>query len=203
MHQLVLLRDKGLLIMFFYTQDQDGNITSYGQLASESEKEDLASVGFKFTEEEIISLSDGKMIFKSQASSEELQQQNTLALDDTRYQVSLSLSSQYEITLHHTVLNYSTSESLTFDQQLSEARNYRITGDREAAPMLVAISNARGITLEELVTKVLQKHKDYSVIMGSLMGQRKVYEEAIENATSVEELNSLTFNFEVPTNDNS
>jgi len=189
--------------MFFYTQDQDGNITSYGQLASESEKEDLASVGFKFTEEEIISLADGKMIFKSQASSEELQRQDALVLVDAKYQLNLILSSEYEGILQRTVLNYSTSESLTFDQQLSEARNYRITGDREAAPMLIAMANARGIALEELVTKVLQKHKDYSVIIGALIGQRKVYEEAIENATSVEELNLLTFNFEVPTNDNS
>ncbi|MFY1028412.1 hypothetical protein ACE4RU_12085, partial [Actinobacillus seminis] len=58
-------------------------------------------------------------------------------------------------------------------------------------PMLSQIAENRGVALDELVVKVLEKSAQFAVAMGALIGVRQGFEDRIVAAKSQEELEQI------------
>ena len=92
---------------------------------------------------------------------------------------------------------YPDREISTFDKQESEARAY--AADATAStPLLSALAEARGISLPDLVERVLAKADAFAVASGSIIGQRQALEDRLDVCTTVEEVQSIAVNIVMP-----
>ena len=92
---------------------------------------------------------------------------------------------------------YPDREIATFDKQESEARAY--AADATAStPLLSALAEARGISLPDLVERVLAKADAFAVASGSIIGQRQALEDRLDACTTVEEVQGITVNISMP-----
>lgn len=96
--------------------------------------------------------------------------------------------------LNGAVASYPESEVLTFDQQVDEVRRYRETGDIADAPLLNALAQARDITLEDLISRVMAKRQAFSILSGYVIGQRQALEDRLDALTDVAEVQALRVN---------
>ena len=86
---------------------------------------------------------------------------------------------------------YPDREISTFDKQESEARAY--AADATAStPLLSALAEARGISLPDLVERVLAKADAFAVASGSIIGQRQALEDRLDACTTLEEVQGIT-----------
>ncbi len=79
-------------------------------------------------------------------------------------------------------------ELLTWDLQVSEANAYLNAKNKNAknAPLLAKIAEQRGIELEALCQKVVEKSNAYREKVFTLIGYRQKLRESIESAESIE-----------------
>ena len=165
----------------FYTTDKDGNI--------------LGAANFRFSEEavetekQILRGLDGRLHFEDDAElvSIELLKVNKLS----------EINSAYDAATSSLVSAYPSTELLTFDKQESEARAY--SADSSAsAPFLSGLAKARGITLDDLVGRVIKKSEAFASAVATLTGQRQKYEDMLEAATTAEEVKAITPEYSLP-----
>lgn len=78
---------------------------------------------------------------------------------------------------------YPQDEISTWDKQESEAREYKRTGGTAPTPLLSALSSARGVTLADLVDRVIAKADAFATISGATIGKRQKYEDQVVAAT--------------------
>ena len=100
--------------------------------------------------------------------------------------------------LNAAVNTYPETEVLTFDQQTSEAKAYLASGNVSDAPLLSALAAGRGITLDDLVQRVMAKHTAFSALSGYVIGQRQALEDRLDACTTVEEVEAIEINITVP-----
>ena len=100
--------------------------------------------------------------------------------------------------LNGAVSSYPETEVLTFDQQTAEAKAYQASGHVEDAPLLSALAIGRGITLDDLVQRVMAKHQAFSILSGSVIGQRHALEDRLDACSTVGEVVALTVAIAVP-----
>ena len=82
---------------------------------------------------------------------------------------------------------YPPGEVSSWPQQVKEAEAY--TADPTASvPLLTAIAESRGITVELLVQKVIEKMEAYSAAAGVIIGKRQALEDSLDAATSIEDV---------------
>ena len=94
-------------------------------------------------------------------------------------------------------VTYPDREISTFDKQESEARAY--AADATAStPLLSALAQARGISLPDLVERVLAKASAFAVASGSIIGQRQALEDRLDACTTLEEVQGITVNISMP-----
>ena len=99
--------------------------------------------------------------------------------------------------LNAAAADYPVSEIQTFSQQTSEAQAYML--DKSVAvPLLQALSQARGIELDELVQRVLAKHEAFSVLSGVVIGQRQAFEDRLQGCETVDEVQAIEVNYTLP-----
>lgn len=92
---------------------------------------------------------------------------------------------------------YPDREISTFDKQESEARAY--AADPTAATLLLsALAQARGISLSELVKRVLAKADVFAVASGSIIGQRQALEDRLDACTTLEEVQGIVVDIVMP-----
>lgn len=84
------------------------------------------------------------------------------------------------------------AEQLSWERQISEATKYQ-TDETYVPPMLTVIADARGIELSVLAGKVLEKAEQYALISAAAFGKRQALEDAIDAATSKEELELIVW----------
>jgi hypothetical protein len=85
---------------------------------------------------------------------------------------------------------YPEHEVSSWPQQVKEAE--RILADpTQPAPLLSAISSARGVELSDLAARVVLKMEAYAAAAGEIIGRRQSLEDQVERATTVEELELL------------
>ena len=92
---------------------------------------------------------------------------------------------------------YPDREIATFDKQESEARAY-VADAMTSTPFLSALAQARGISLADLVGRVLAKANAFAVASGSIIGQRQALEDRLDACTTVEEVQGITVNISMP-----
>lgn len=100
--------------------------------------------------------------------------------------------------LNTAVNTYPETEVLTFDQQTSEAKAYLSSGNASDAPLLSALAAGRGITLDDLVSRVIAKHTAFSVLSGCVIGQRQAFEDRLELCQTVEEVKAIEVTITLP-----
>lgn len=100
--------------------------------------------------------------------------------------------------LNTAVNTYPQTEVLTFDQQATEADKYLSTGDEADAPLLAALAAGRGITLDELVQRVKAKTTAFTALSGSIIGQRQALEDQLDACETVEEVQLISVDFNLP-----
>ncbi|MCZ4063703.1 hypothetical protein NAI83_10610, partial [Oxalobacter formigenes] len=99
--------------------------------------------------------------------------------------------------LNAATATYPASEVLTFDQQVREAQTYQ-TDNATSVPLLSALATSRKITLPELVQRILVKHDAFSALSGSIIGQRQALEDVLDTLTTVESVQALIINIQIP-----
>lgn len=85
---------------------------------------------------------------------------------------------------------YPDREISTFDKQEAEARAYM--ADPEApTPLLSALAKARGISMDELVKRVIAKADAFAAASGYIIGQRQALEDELDTCKTLEEVQSI------------
>lgn len=92
---------------------------------------------------------------------------------------------------------YPDREISTFDKQESEARAYA-ADPTASTPLLSALAEARGISLPDLVERVLAKADAFAVASGSIIGQRQALEDRLDACTTLEEVQGITVDISMP-----
>lgn len=100
--------------------------------------------------------------------------------------------------LNAAVLTYPQTEVLTFDQQTSEANAYTASGNPADAPLLSALAAGRGITLDDLVQRVIKKHDAFSMLSGYVIGQRQALEDRLDLCQTVDDVAAIEVNITLP-----
>lgn len=103
------------------------------------------------------------------------------------------INNAYESEINVILINYPDVETKTWDKQEQEARAY-VADNTVATPLLTEISTARGMTLDELVPRVIKKADTWVQLSGAATGKRQALETAIANANTIDELESITWN---------
>lgn len=92
---------------------------------------------------------------------------------------------------------YPDREISTFDKQENEARAYA-SDAMSSTPFLSALAQARGISLADLVKRVLAKADAFAVASGSIIGQRQALEDRLDACMTLEEVQGITVNISMP-----
>lgn len=87
---------------------------------------------------------------------------------------------------------YPAGEVQSWSQQVKEAEALAVD-PAAPAPLLAAIAAERGITLEDLASRVHVKMAAYAQLSGALIGRRQAAEDQIEAAPTLAELEAVTW----------
>lgn len=85
---------------------------------------------------------------------------------------------------------YGAMERATWDQQYAEAQAYQADSQADA-PLLTAIATARGMDVATLAARVIANRAAWVAISGAVVGQRLAYQDALDAATSADEINAI------------
>lgn len=100
------------------------------------------------------------------------------------------VNSGYDSAVNAYMKTYPEAETLTFDKQEKEAREW--TADNSVStPFLDGLSKARGIDKADLVSRVIKKAEAFQTAISTLTGVRQKYEDEINATTTVEELEKI------------
>lgn len=99
--------------------------------------------------------------------------------------------------LKQAVSGYPETEQQTFYKQDAESAAYLENPETET-PFLTILAAARGISLEDMVTKVRVKTDAFSRLSAFICGQRQAMEDALDACASVEEVEALLVSYQLP-----
>lgn len=88
------------------------------------------------------------------------------------------------------ISTYPDREISTFDKQEAEARAY-IADPEAPTPLLSALVKARGISMDELVKRVIAKADAFAAASGYIIGQRQALEDQLDTCKTLEEVQSI------------
>lgn len=99
----------------------------------------------------------------------------------------------YQIAMSQILATYPTEETLTFDKQEREARAWMESTslNRPETPYLDALLTTRPMEKGELVSRVIAKADAFVAISGAMTGKRQAYEDVIELATTLDEVDAV------------
>lgn len=92
--------------------------------------------------------------------------------------------------------NYPNFERQTFERQKQEAKTWEID-NLAPTPYIDILANNRQIDRTELIGRILSKAEQFEVLAFAIVGQRQRYEDLIEAAITVDELNAIEFSFAI------
>lgn len=88
------------------------------------------------------------------------------------------------------ISTYPDHEISTFDKQEAEARAY-MADPTAPTPLLSALAKARGLSMDELVKRVIVKADAFAVASGYIIGQRQALEDQLDTCKTLEEVQSI------------
>ena len=98
-------------------------------------------------------------------------------------------------------LEVSTLEASTWPTQLAEAQAFQIDNSA-STPTLTALAEARGITILEMVAKVITATNNYNAQVASMLASKQIVEAEIKSCQTIADLNILIhqrFGYNMPT----
>lgn len=107
------------------------------------------------------------------------------------------INDKYEILVKYVQKEHiPITEMLSFETQERESLAFKTSGykDESVCPTMKAISTTRGKDLKELCDKALQKASIYRTAIGVLIGTRQGFQDKIEKATTIKELDNINLN---------
>lgn len=107
------------------------------------------------------------------------------------------INSAYDAATSSLVATYPQTELLTFDKQEQEARSY-LSDPSASTPFLSGLAKARGITLDDLVGRVIAKSEAFAAAVATLTGQRQRYEDLLTVAKTAEEIEAIVPEYRLP-----
>jgi|GEM_PF-1321082 len=115
-----------------------------------------------------------------------------LSLEAAKASALRRINARCAVELKNVKEGYPGDEVQSWAKQEAEARAY--TADTAApTPLLSAMSEARGVPLDELVLKVIEKADLFAVVSGRIIGTRQACEDAIMAAQEAEEALAVTW----------
>lgn len=114
------------------------------------------------------------------------------SFDEVKRRVLDDINRAFEQAMNALVAGYPEREISSWPQQEKEARAY-IANNAAATPLLDALSAARGVTKGVLAQKIVQKSAQYAAAAGALIGKRQALEDKINAATTLTELQAITW----------
>ena len=120
-----------------------------------------------------------------------------LTLEELKTVKLAEINSLYDAATSSLVATYPSTELLTFDKQEQEARAW-LADDTVATPLIDALALGRGIDKAELVRRIIAKADAFAVATGYLTGQRQGYEDMLDSATTVEEVEAIVPEYKLP-----
>lgn len=88
------------------------------------------------------------------------------------------------------ISTYPDHEISTFDKQEAEARAY-MANPEAPTPLLSALAKARGISMDELVKRVIAKADAFAAASGYIIGQRQALKDQLDTCKTLEEVQSI------------
>lgn len=88
------------------------------------------------------------------------------------------------------ISTYPDREISTFDKQEAEARAY-MADPTAPTPLLSALAKARGLSMDELVKRVIAKADAFAAASGYIIGQRQALEDQLDTCKTLEEVQSI------------
>lgn len=114
-----------------------------------------------------------------------------LTLSEAKTAKLSEINSACDAILNQAVASYPQSEILTFDQQVEEVEKYLSSGSPSDAPLLTALATARGIELDDLCSRIIDKRTAFSQLSGWIIGQRQRLEDILDTLETVEAVQAL------------
>lgn len=88
------------------------------------------------------------------------------------------------------ISTYPDREISTFDKQEAEARAY-MADPTAPTPLLSALAKARGLSMDELVKRVIAKADTFAAASGYIIGQRQALKDQLDTCKTLEEVQSI------------
>jgi len=124
-------------------------------------------------------------------------------VDAQRPQKLTQINAEFDAAMNQLVAGYPEREISSWSQQEKEATAYQAYLDSVAAgsttavapntPLLDALATARGFTVDALTATILKKSSAFASASGALIGKRQALEDAVNAATTLTELEAITW----------
>ena len=162
---------------------------------------DLAKASGEYTyiggmEAEAYMQSEGELkapFVKLEALPQELLKQVARDLDNLKRLKLNEIACEYEKRINVITQGIPQSEMLTWEAQEREAKAYLQNKEVENAPSLSILASKRGIELEVLCNKVVEKATLYRGASSALIGKRQAYEDKITLAKNINEVSAISW----------
>lgn len=113
-------------------------------------------------------------------------------LREAKRQALVEIKGQCDTALAELAASYPEGEIKSWPQQVKEAEVLALDADAPV-PLLDAIAAARGLTVIDLAGRVTAKMQAYAEHSGALIGRRQAAEDQIDAATTLAELEGITW----------
>lgn len=99
-----------------------------------------------------------------------------------------------DVILQTQAEEYGAMEIATWDQQFQEAVAYS-TDNQATVPLLNAIAAGRGMTVSVLADRIIANRTAWVALSGRIVGQRLAYQDSLDAARTVEEVEAIEVNY--------
>jgi antitoxin component HigA of HigAB toxin-antitoxin module len=97
---------------------------------------------------------------------------------------------QYNASVAQLTAGYDSQEIASWPQQAEEAKA-RNANANAPAPLIEALATARGMTMTEMVSRILQKESAFKPIFGTILGTKQARLLALESAQTLEQIEAI------------
>ena len=115
----------------------------------------------------------------------------TALLTERKNAVLLRLAAKADELKNGLLVGYPQTEIESFYRQEKEALAWQ-ADHNTPTPMLSQIARVRGVPLEVLISKVIEKSAQFAVAIGIIIGQRQAFEDRLMAVQTLEELEPLS-----------
>lgn len=117
-------------------------------------------------------------------------------IDTIRKEKLSEINGNYNSAVSTLVSTYPETELLTFDKQEKEAREYK-KDNSSSTPFLKLLAEFRGITLDELIDKVIIKADLFQENVAKLTGLRQKYEDELDKCETKEDIEKINTDYTI------